>query len=66
MRTSFRSDDCVNGTWFDPNFNGGQTNYSYLTKMYAEEREKRDSRVKFAGEDAIAYEPDITIFWDTK
>ena len=56
----------MNGTWFDPNFNGGQTNYSYLTKMYAEEREKRDSRVKFAGEDAIAYEPDITIFWDTK
>ena len=39
---STRSDDCVNGTWFEPDFNGGRTNYSHLTKTYAEEREKED------------------------
>ncbi len=26
------SQDCVNGTWFEDSFNGGQTNYSHLTK----------------------------------
>ncbi len=29
---SMISQDCVNGTWFDMNFNGGQTNYSHLTQ----------------------------------
>ena len=57
----------MNGTWFDPNFNGGRTNYSHLTKTYAEEREKEGSRVKdFDGLDAIAYEPNITIYNFTK
>ena len=62
-----RSVDCVNGTWFGPDFNGGRTNYSYLTRAYAEEREKSESRVKdIEGLDAIAYEPHITIYNFTK
>ena len=48
-------------------YNCLQTNYSYLTKAYAEEREKTESRVKdIEGLDAIAYEPDITIYNFTK
>ena len=44
-----------------------QTNYSYLTRVYAEEREIGNSRVKDdVGLDAIAYEPDITIYNFTK
>lgn len=57
----------MNGTWFGPDFNGGRTNYSYLTRAYAEEREKSESRVKdIEGLDAIAYEPHITIYNFTK
>jgi len=26
------ANDCVNGTWFDDNFNQGLTNYSHLTE----------------------------------
>jgi hypothetical protein len=32
---SMISRDCVNGTWFPDNFNGGKTNYSHLTLQYA-------------------------------
>ncbi len=30
---SMISQDCVNGTWFQDNFNGGRTNYSHLTQL---------------------------------
>ncbi len=57
------SQDCVNGTWFKERdgFNGGFTNYSLLTKVYAEEREIEETRVK-----GIHYEGDITIYNRTK
>ena len=53
--------DCVNGTWFENDFNGGSTNYSFLTKELARRREIAEYR-----EETISYEPDITIFNKTK
>ena len=32
--------DCVNGTWMETDFNGGYTNYSYMMKIYGEQREE--------------------------
>ena len=58
---SMISQDCVNGTWFESNFNGGSTNYSYLTMRYWAQRDDEDLRVV-----GIDYEPDITIFNKTK
>ena len=53
--------DCLNGTWLPNNFNGGFTNYSYLMQVYGERREEEQYR-----ESNIAYEPDITIYNQTK
>ena len=53
--------DCVNGTWLPNNFNGGFVNYSHLMKVYGERREQEQFR-----ELQIAYEPDITIYNQTK
>ena len=53
--------DCVNGTWLPDNFNGGSVNYSHLMKVYGERREQERFR-----ELQIAYEPDITIYNQTK
>ena len=62
---SMVSEDCVNGTWYyfrdREGFNGGRTNYSYLTKDYAIEREVEENRVQ-----GIDYELDITIYNKTK
>ncbi|TRY79645.1 hypothetical protein TCAL_12607 [Tigriopus californicus] len=55
------SQDCVNGTWFEDNFNGGSTNYSYLTEAYSEMRELDENKV-----DGISYEEDITIYNSSK
>ena len=49
--------DCVNGTWLTNDFNGGITNYSYLSFEYHQKRENPDFR-----EDEISYEQDIMIF----
>ena len=49
--------DCVNGTWLSNDFNGGITNYSYLSFEYHQKRENPDFR-----EDEISYEQDIMIF----
>lgn len=43
--------DCVNGTWMETDFNGGYTNYSYMMKVYGEQRE--DPRYRAA---EISYE----------
>ena len=54
--------DCTNGTWLH---NMGKTNYSYLTKVYAEMREDRDRFIKVFDSDyesLIPLEEDITIF----
>ena len=54
--------DCTNGTWLH---DMGQTNYSYLTKVYAEMREDRDRFIKVWPSDhesLIPLEEDITIF----
>ena len=56
-----QTEDCVNGTWFPNNFNGGSTNYSFLTAELAKRREMAEYR-----EETISYEPDITIFNKTK
>ena len=56
-----QTEDCVNGTWFPNNFNGGSTNYSFLTAELAKRREIPEYR-----EETISYEPDITIFNKTK
>ena len=55
------TEDCVNGTWFEGTFNEGATNYSHLTKVYWEEREKLETR-----ESGISYEQDIIIYNETK
>ena len=59
--TSMISQDCVNGTWYKGEFNGGSTNYSFLTYDYFKERDVEENKV--AG---IAYEGDITIYNSTK
>ena len=56
-----QTEDCVNGTWFPNDFNGGSTNYSFLTAELARRREIEKYR-----EETISYEPDITIFNKTK
>jgi len=56
-----QTEDCVNGTWFPNDFNGGSTNYSFLTRELARRRELAEYR-----EETISYEPDITIFNKTK
>ena len=53
--------DCVNGTWFPDDFNGGTTNYSYMSLEYARLRELQEYR-----EPEISYERDIVIFNETK
>lgn len=53
--------DCVNGTWFSSSFNGGKTNYTYMMAEYSRLREDPAHRA-----DEIAFEPDITIFNQTK
>ena len=58
---SMISRDCVNGTWFPDNFNGGSTNYSHLTLEYAKKREREEFRAL-----EISYELDITIYNRTK
>jgi hypothetical protein len=58
---SMISRDCVNGTWFPDNFNGGKTNYSHLTLQYAARREIEKYRAY-----EISYEQDITIYNRTK
>ena len=58
---SMISRDCVNGTWFPDNFNGGSTNYSHLTLEYADRREIEKYRAY-----EIANEKDITIYNKTK
>uniref|UniRef100_A0A0K2TXH1 Uncharacterized protein n=1 Tax=Lepeophtheirus salmonis TaxID=72036 RepID=A0A0K2TXH1_LEPSM len=55
------SRDCVNGTWFPNNYNGGSVNYSYLTTEYAKYREIEEFKV-----DGIDYEHDITFINRTK
>ena len=55
------TEDCVNGTWFEDDFNNGRTNYSHLTKIYWEMRDVADRRVQ-----GIDYERDITIYNSTK
>lgn len=55
------SQDCVNGTWFGKDFNGGQTNYSHLTEEYFNQRDDEDLRVQ-----GIDYEQDIIIIPRTK
>ena len=34
-------EDCVNGVWMGPNFNGGQTNYSMITNTYKDKISNR-------------------------
>ena len=53
--------DCVNGTWFPDNFNGGKTNYSLMTAEYGLLREDSQNRVA-----EIDYEVDITFYNKTK
>jgi len=53
--------DCVNGTWFPNNFNGGKTNYSYMSLEYGRLREQPEFRAK-----EVSYEQDITIYPKTK
>jgi len=53
--------DCVNGTWFPDDFNGGVTNYSYMHLEYSHVREDPQYRAS-----EISYEQDITIFNATK
>ena len=53
--------DCVNGTWFPDNFNGGKTNYSLMTAEYGFLREDERNRVA-----EIDYEVDITFYNKTK
>lgn len=53
--------DCVNGTWFPDNFNGGTTNYSYMSLIYGQLREDPAFRAS-----EVSYEQDITIFNQTK
>ena len=60
-RPSIVTKDCVNGTWFPNDFNGGSTNYSNLLKELAYRREQEEFR-----EPSIHYEPDITIYNQTK
>ena len=55
------ANDCVNGTWFSDNFNGGSTNYSYMSLEYGRRREDPKYRAK-----EISYEEDITIYNKTK
>ena len=56
-----QTEDCVNGTWFPNDFNGGSTNYSFLQAELARRREQAEYR-----EETISYEPDITIFNKTR
>ena len=49
--------DCVNGTWMPDDFNGGLTNYSYLSSEYNRTRQDPDFRAK-----EISYEEDIMLF----
>ena len=56
-----QTEDCVNGTWFPNDFNGGSTNYSYLMAQLAKRREMEEHREQY-----ISYEPEITIFNKTK
>jgi len=53
--------DCVNGTWMPDDFNGGLTNYSYMSLEYSRLREDPTYRAP-----EISYEEDITIFNQTK
>lgn len=53
--------DCVNGTWIPDNFNGGQTNYTFMMAEYNRYREDPSVRAT-----EISYEEDITIFNATK
>jgi len=65
MMTIYGS-DCTNGTWLH---DMDKTNYSYLTKVYAEMRENRDRFIKMKVEDQeslIPLEEDITIFNHTR
>jgi len=58
--------DCTNGTWL-PDLK--KTNYSHLTKVYAELREDRERFIKFDADDdgsLIPLEMDITIFNNTR
>lgn len=58
---SIMAKDCVNGTWFPNDFNGGSTNYSHLMKEVEYRREEEAFR-----EPKVAFEPDITIYNKTK
>ena len=55
------TDDCVNGTWMDSNFNGGRTNYSYLMDQYAVLRDDPGYQAK-----DISNEQEITIYNNTR
>ena len=55
------TDDCVNGTWMDRNFNGGWTNYSFLMDQYSELRDDPGYQAK-----DIKNEQEITIYNNTK
>lgn len=58
---SMLAKDCVNGTWFPDNFNGGKTNYSLMAKEFGKLREDVENRVS-----EIDYEMDITFYNKTK
>ena len=58
---TLQTEDCVNGTWFPNDFNGGSTNYSHLLAELGKRREIEKYR-----EETIHYEEDITIFNRTK
>jgi len=55
------TDDCVNGTWMDSNFNGGKTNYSFLMDQYSELRDDPGYQAR-----DIKNEQEITIYNNTK
>ena len=46
---SMLAKDCVNGTWFPDNFNGGKTNYSLMAKEFGKLREDVENRVSEIG-----------------
>ena len=39
---SGKFEDCVNGVWMGPNFNGGEANYSILTNTYTKKIKARE------------------------
>ena len=50
---SMLAKDCVNGTWFPDNFNGGKTNYSLMAKEFGKLREDVENRVSEIGNNKL-------------